>query len=109
MKEIQYTGVWWLPEALDNKVSGTLSIVYGNGIFLTLSESFNKDNDSYKYFNAIELAPLLKLKTLDLLHLVYAQELVTKKFIKAFITFDKEILGKKDLILKTLKIEIIGG
>jgi len=46
MKEIQYTGVWWLPEAPDNKVSGTLSIVYGDGIFLELSESFNKDNDS---------------------------------------------------------------
>ena len=46
MKEIQYTGVWWLPEALDNKVSGTLSIVYGNGIFLTLNDSFNKDNNS---------------------------------------------------------------
>jgi predicted nucleic acid-binding protein len=63
----------------------------------------------YEYFNAIKLAPLLKLKTLDLLHIVYAQELVTKKFIKAFITFDKEIMKKKDLILKTLKIEIISG
>ena len=46
MKEIQYTGVWWLPEAPKNKVLGTLSIVYGNGIFLTLNESFNKDYNS---------------------------------------------------------------
>jgi hypothetical protein len=54
MKEIQYTGVWWLPEAPDNKVSGSLSIVYGDGIFLTLSESFNKDNvtdNELKAFN----------------------------------------------------------
>ncbi|MDI3546047.1 MAG: hypothetical protein PWP68_1464 [Rikenellaceae bacterium] len=54
MKEIQYIGVWWLPEAPDNKVSGSLSIVYGDGIFLTLSESFNKDNvtdNELKAFN----------------------------------------------------------
>jgi hypothetical protein len=63
MKEIQYTGVWWLPEAPENKVSGTLSIVYGNGIFLTLSESFNKDNDSDNELRAFNPAIIIGKST----------------------------------------------
>lgn len=45
MKKIEYAGVWWLPEVPENKVSGTLNIIYGEGIILTLSESFSKNNN----------------------------------------------------------------
>jgi len=45
MEEIKYTGVWWLPKVPENKVFGTLNIIYGEGIILTLSESFSKDNN----------------------------------------------------------------
>jgi len=52
--------------------------------------------------NTFKLAPLLKLKTLDLLHIT------TCKIIKAkaFATFDKDIIAKSDII-HGIGIEII--
>jgi len=60
----------------------------------------------YKFFDAIDLATKLKLKTLDLLHLAYAHQLVMEKLIKFFVTFDSQILENKEVILKDIGIEV---
>jgi predicted nucleic acid-binding protein len=60
-----------------------------------------------EYHNCIRLAHALKLKTLDLVHLAYADGL--RKWghdIDAFVTFDVDILEKSDAIYDELGIEI---
>jgi predicted nucleic acid-binding protein len=63
----------------------------------------------HKFSEAINLASELKLKTLDLLHIAYANQLMKKGLIKFFVTFDSEILNNKEIILKNIGIEIIGN
>jgi predicted nucleic acid-binding protein len=59
-----------------------------------------------KFFDTIDLAIKLKLKTLDLLHLAYARQLAAKNLIRLFVTFDSQILKNKDAILKDIGIEV---
>jgi len=61
----------------------------------------------HKFFDAIGLADNLKLRTLDLLHIVYAGQLAEKKFIKYFVTFDSGFLDKKEAILENTGVEVI--
>jgi hypothetical protein len=63
----------------------------------------------HKFSEAINLASELKLKTLDLPHIAYANQLMKKGLIKFFVTFDSEILNNKEIILKNIGIEIIGN
>jgi predicted nucleic acid-binding protein len=72
-------------------------------IYIFSDEAKLTDLDSLKLFYkflAINLANELKLKTLDLLHIAYASQLVKKGIIRFFATFDSEILDKKEAILK---------
>jgi len=60
-----------------------------------------------KYHNCIRLAHAPKLKTLDLLHLEYADGL--RKWghdIDTFVTFDADILERSDAIYDELGIEV---
>ena len=60
-----------------------------------------------EYLSCIRLAHLLNLKTLDLLHLVYADNLRRSgHHVNAFATFDGEILNKAALIQQEMDIEI---
>ncbi|AFL66421.1 type II toxin-antitoxin system VapC family toxin [Desulfurococcus amylolyticus] len=52
---------------------------------------------------AVKYAPILKLKTLDLLHLIAC----FKTGCKAFATLDNDIIKKASVVNKTLGIEII--
>jgi predicted nucleic acid-binding protein len=61
----------------------------------------------HKFFDAIELADKLKLRTLDLLHIVYAGQLAKKRLIKYFVTFDSDFLDKKEIILENTGVEVI--
>jgi predicted nucleic acid-binding protein len=61
----------------------------------------------HKFFDAIELADKLKLRTLDLLHIVYAGQLAEKGLIKYFGTFDSDFLDKKEIILENTGVEVI--
>jgi predicted nucleic acid-binding protein len=54
----------------------------------------------HKFLETIDLATKLKLKTLDLLHIAYASQLVKKKLTRFSITFDSKILDNKEAILK---------
>jgi|YelNatPaOPRAMG01_1025707.scaffolds.fasta_scaffold41886_4 predicted nucleic acid-binding protein len=63
----------------------------------------------YEFFDAIDLATKLKLKTLDLLHLAYARQFAAKKLVRSFVTFDSQILENKDAILKDIGIEVTDG
>jgi predicted nucleic acid-binding protein len=62
----------------------------------------------HKFSDAINLATELKLGTLDLLHIAYASQLVKKGLTKFFVTFDSEILDKKEIILKNIGMKVIG-
>jgi predicted nucleic acid-binding protein len=61
----------------------------------------------HKFLDAIDLADKLKLRTLDLLHIVYAGQLARKGLIKYFITFDSDLLDKKEAILENAGVEVI--
>jgi predicted nucleic acid-binding protein len=61
----------------------------------------------HKFLDAIDLADRLKLRTLDLLHIVYADQLAEKKLIKYFVTFDSDFLDKKEVILENTGVEVI--
>ncbi len=61
----------------------------------------------HKFLDAIDLADNLKLRTLNLLHIVYADQLAEKKLIKYFVTFDSDFLDKKEAILENTGVEVI--
>jgi predicted nucleic acid-binding protein len=61
-----------------------------------------------KFFEGINLAFKLKLKTLDLLHIAYASQFMEKGLVKFFVTFDSEILENREAILEGLGIEVLG-
>jgi len=62
----------------------------------------------YKFSEAINLAAKLKLKTLDLLHITYASQLAEEGYVNFFVTFDSDILDKKETIQESTGIKIIG-
>jgi predicted nucleic acid-binding protein len=49
---------------------------------------------------AIENSVSLKLRTLDLIHVSYALQLASKGLLDTFVTLDKEIIYKRDFIIK---------
>jgi len=62
----------------------------------------------HKFFEAINLAAKLKLRTLDLLHITYATQLAKGGYVEFFITFDSDILNRKETIQESTGIKIIG-
>jgi len=61
----------------------------------------------HKFSEAINLAAKLKLRTLDLLHITYIIQLAEKEHVKLFVTFDSDILNKKEIIQKYTGIWIV--
>ncbi|MEX2689286.1 MAG: type II toxin-antitoxin system VapC family toxin [Candidatus Njordarchaeum guaymaensis] len=61
----------------------------------------------YLFARALTLSSIVSLKTLDLLHLIYAEELKRRKVISSIVTFDKDFINGADTIRKNLKINII--
>ncbi|OLD03933.1 MAG: hypothetical protein AUJ07_05160 [Crenarchaeota archaeon 13_1_40CM_3_53_5] len=60
-----------------------------------------------EYSTAAALAPKLKLRSLDLLHLAYASLISRLEFsISSFVTGDETILGKTDEIQESLNITV---
>ena len=59
------------------------------------------------FVRAFNLSHILPLRTLDLLHLVYAEELHHKGIVQAFLTFYKELIKNAKIIENTLGITII--
>jgi len=60
-----------------------------------------------EYYTCIRLAHALKLKTLDLLHVAYADNLRKCGYdIKTFVTFDQDIIGKAHEIQQETEIEV---
>jgi len=60
-----------------------------------------------RFLEAINLAPKLKLKALDLLHIAYASQLMKEGLVKSFVTLDCEILNNKETILKEVGVRVI--
>jgi hypothetical protein len=60
----------------------------------------------HKFAEALRFFPRLRLASLDLLHLMYARQLV--EHIRYFATLDTEILGRAGIIEKVLGIKVIG-
>jgi predicted nucleic acid-binding protein len=54
----------------------------------------------YIFRKAIENSVSLKLRTLDLIHVSYALQLASKGLLDTFVTLDKEIIYKRDFIIK---------
>jgi len=54
----------------------------------------------YIFRKAIENSVSLKLRTLDLIHVSYALQLASKGLLDTFVTLDKEIINKRDFIIK---------
>jgi len=71
------------------------------------TNKLNKLEIFHMYSRVIELARVLKLRTLDLLHLAYAIKFHEEGLINIFATLDKDILSKKDIIEKKLRVEIV--
>jgi predicted nucleic acid-binding protein len=69
--------------------------------------NFNQLKLFHKFFDAVELADKLKLRTLDLLHIIYAGQLAKKRFIKYFVTLDSDFLAKIRVILENIGVEVI--
>lgn len=60
-----------------------------------------------EYYRCIRLAHALNLKTLDLLHVAYADDLRKWGYeIKSFVTFDEDIIGKAHEIKRETEIEV---
>jgi predicted nucleic acid-binding protein len=60
----------------------------------------------HKFAEALQFSPRLRLASLDLLHLMYAKQLV--EHTRYFATLDAEILGRAGIIEKVLGIKVIG-
>ena len=63
----------------------------------------------HELFEAIRTAPELGLKTLDMLHLIYARTIrETVPDLKTFMTLDGDIISRRDEIEKELGITVEG-
>jgi len=86
-------------------------------ILKDLSPVVVKDEPQIKKFNEIEAFHIfrevidhahdLKLRTLDLLHIIYALNLARKGLLDSLITLDEGIMEKKD-ILEELGLKVYG-
>ena len=56
------------------------------------------------FYKAIKLAPKIKLKTNDLVHIAYAHQLKRKGKIDSIMTLDEDFKKKRDLIKKHTKL-----
>jgi len=88
--------------ASDDKLVDSLYRLVNSGLPL-----FTKNKVIYLFERARILSHKVALKTLDLLHLVYAEELSRRKAISSIITFDKGFINNADVIKRNLGIEII--
>jgi predicted nucleic acid-binding protein len=61
----------------------------------------------HKFAEALQFSPKLRLASLDLLHLMYARQLV--EHIRYFATLDADILGKASIVEKVLGIKVVGA
>jgi hypothetical protein len=77
-------------DVLNVSVGGEVSII---GVF-------------HKFAEALQFSPKLRLASLDLLHLMYARQLV--EYIRYFATLDADILGKADIVEKVLGVKVVG-
>lgn len=61
----------------------------------------------HRFYESIQLAKDVKLKTLDTMHLAYANQLKNKGNVKNFVTLDKEILKNKEKIKTTTGLNVL--
>jgi len=59
------------------------------------------------FARALELSRILTLRTLDLLHLIYAEALKRRGFVSVFVTFDKDFIKNAEVIKRNLGIDVI--
>ena len=70
-------------------------------------KKFNEIEAFHIFREAIDHAHNLKLRTLDLLHIIYALNLARKGLLDSLITLDERIMEKKD-ILEELGLKVYG-
>lgn len=61
------------------------------------------------YFDAIRLAPKVKLRTGDTLHVAYACQLKTEEKIEYIVSLDDDFQKKEDLIENETGIKLLSG
>jgi predicted nucleic acid-binding protein len=61
-------------------------------------ELLDKSSVFYIYKKAIDYVTTLKLKSLDLMHITYAIELAKRGLVDTFITLDKELISRKQVL-----------
>jgi predicted nucleic acid-binding protein len=106
-----------LPSRLRRLSERTRIYILVEQILKDLSPVVVKDEPQIKKFNEIEAfhifreaidhAHNLKLRTLDLLHIIYALNLARKGLLDSLITLDEGIMEKKD-ILEELGLKVYG-
>jgi len=95
-----------------SKVRVTVSyLLYNLNIHMFSDESRLMDLDNLKsfhvFYEAIHLAQKIKLRTLDMLHLAYANQLAKKNIIDYFITLDSAIVEKKGEIEESIGVKVV--
>ncbi len=55
MKELEYMGIWWLPENPDEKIEGTLEFSRSEGGRLKLFSYFSKSSDTHKLMDGVNI------------------------------------------------------
>jgi hypothetical protein len=81
-------------------------IGYGGYIGVGLGSGVGIIKVFYMFAEALQFSLKLRLASLDLLHLMYAKQLV--EHTRCFATLDAEILGRAGVIEKVLGIKVIG-
>jgi predicted nucleic acid-binding protein len=61
-------------------------------------ELLDKSSVFYIYKKAIDYVTTLKLKSLDLMHITYAIELAKRGLVDTFITLDKELISRRQVL-----------
>jgi predicted nucleic acid-binding protein len=61
-------------------------------------ELLDKSSVFYIYKKAIDYVTTLKLKSLDLMHITYAIELAKRGLVDTFVTLDKELISRKQVL-----------
>jgi len=61
-------------------------------------ELFDKSSVFHIYKKAIDYVATLKLKSLDLMHITYAIELAKRRLVDTFITLDKELMSRRQVL-----------
>jgi len=69
-------------------------------------EPFDKGRVFHIYRKAIDYAATLKLRSLDLLHIAYAVELAKRGLVDTFVTLDKELIDRKE-VLRSLGLKVM--